>query len=116
MLRAGRWCGTAVRWTVMAAEALQQQRAAGEGASEAGGQEAPAPAHLHDATNALLLVRAAVAALALVSDVGFEAAVRHLSQEYFAVAAKVGCLRLCGAGDVDGRGPQVARGQLRVPL
>lgn len=44
---------------------------------------------MHDLLHALLLVRAAVASLALVSDVGFEAAVRHLSQEYFAIAAKV---------------------------
>ncbi|PRW32572.1 type III restriction enzyme [Chlorella sorokiniana] len=43
---------------------------------------------MHDATSALGLVRAATAALALVSDVGFEAAVRHLSGEYFTAASK----------------------------
>ncbi|KAL4424248.1 hypothetical protein ABPG75_001549 [Micractinium tetrahymenae] len=43
----------------------------------------------HDVAGALLLVRACVAALALVHDVGFEAAVRHLSQEYAAVALKL---------------------------
>ncbi|EFN54011.1 hypothetical protein CHLNCDRAFT_58365 [Chlorella variabilis] len=46
-----------------------------------------AAAARHDATCALLLVRAAVAALALAADVGFEAAVRYLSQEYYRVAA-----------------------------
>ena len=49
---------------------------------------------MHDATSALGLVRAATAALSLVSDVGFEAAVRHLSSEYFTAASKVGAPRL----------------------
>lgn len=89
MLRAGRWTNTAARWTVTAADALRE--AASTSASLAGGHEAPLPLPLHDATNALLLVRAAVAALALVSDVGLEAGLRHLSQEFCAVAAKVGC-------------------------
>ena len=78
MLLGGRWCNTAARWTVAGAEAQQA---------------APrSVAQQQDATHALLLVRAAVAALALISDVGYEAAIRHLSQEFYAVAAKVCCL------------------------
>lgn len=81
MLEAGGWSAAAVRWTVAVAARLQA-------AVDAGRLEALHEAALHDATSALLLVRAATAALALVSDVGFEAAVRHLSQEFSRVAAK----------------------------
>lgn len=96
MLAAGRWTATAVRWTVAAADALQAASQPGGMAGTA--QQEPqgaspatsAPAD-RDLQHALLLVRAAVAALALVSDVGFEAALRHLSKEYFEVAAKVSC-------------------------
>lgn len=82
-LRAGTWSGAAVRWTVGVADQL---------AAAAAGASAEEAAQRHDATGALLLVRAATAALALVSDVGFEAAVRHLSQEYSAAAARVRAL------------------------
>lgn len=87
MLQLGGWSAAVLRWARAVAEQLQ-------GAVLDGRLGAASPA-LHDATTALGLVRAATAALALVSDVGFEAAVRHLSGEYFAAAAKVGC---CGAG------------------
>ena len=100
MLIAGRWCSTAARWTVQVAEGLQAAPGPTASSSTApggyGGQaERPAAvveeaaAARHDATCALLLVRAAVAALALAADVGFEAAVRYLSQEYYRVAAMV---------------------------
>jgi hypothetical protein len=101
MLLAGCWCGAAARWTVGAAEGLQA-RSASSGSGAAAGQHrtvpgmqgaAPAPplsaAEKHDFTHALLLVRAAVAALALVLDVGHKAAIQHLSQEYYHVAAVV---------------------------
>lgn len=88
-LHAGTWSSAAVRWAVGVSDRLQA--AAGSSAEEA--------ARRHDAAGALLLVRAATAALALVSDVGFEAAVRHLSQEYSAAAARVRPLACCEAVD-----------------
>ncbi|KAL4856329.1 Endoribonuclease Dicer 1 [Chlorella vulgaris] len=95
LLEAGKWCNTAANWTVAAAAGLQAAASA-ESASSAGSSSMQPPgtatfaaAARHDATNALLLVRAAVSSLALVSDVGFEAAVRYLSQEYYHVAAKL---------------------------
>lgn len=96
MLVAGKWCSTAASWTVAAAAGLQAAASA-ESAPQGGstskwpaaGAATGAEAARHDATSALLLVRAAVSSLALVSDVGFEAAVRYLSQEYYHVAAKV---------------------------
>ena len=95
MLSEGRWCSTAVHWTVAVAERLKAAQQGGAAqAAQAAQHDSSADggvhqAAQHDATNALLLVRAAVAALALVADVGFEAAVRHLCGEYYAVAAKV---------------------------
>ena len=100
MLAAGRWTATAVRWTVLAADALRTAAHSGGPAAEArqtppvaaaAAAAATLPAAVHDLLHGLLLVRAAVASLALVSDVGFEAALRHLSKEYFAVAAKASC-------------------------
>lgn len=88
MLHAGRWCSTAVRWTVDAAQVLSS--AGSRGASPA----LDTALDIHDATSALQLVRAAVAALALATDIGFEAAVCHLSQAYFQVAAKVGSMHM----------------------
>lgn len=82
MLQAGGWSAAALRWTRSIAERLQA--AVLDGLL---GGSSPA---MHDATSALGLVRAATAALALVSDVGFEAAVRHLSGEFFTAATKVG--------------------------
>lgn len=118
MLAAGRWTATAVRWTVAAADALRASAhpdgpAAAEApqtppaaaASAAAASEPAAatalPAAAHDLQHALLLIKAAVASLALVSDVGYEAALRHLSKEYFAVAAKASghlCLGLVHHG------------------
>lgn len=99
MLAAGRWTATAVRWTVAAADALRTSAHPPDGPAAAEAPQTPPaaaasataasePAAVHDLQHALLLVKAAVASLALVSDVGFEAALRHLSKEYFAVAAK----------------------------
>lgn len=99
MLAEGRWCSTAVRWTIGVAEELQRRAAAevagaavpppgAEPSSSSRAAAAGSSGH-HDALSALVLVRAAVAALALVSDVGFEAAVRHISQEYYSLAARV---------------------------
>lgn len=82
MLLAGGWSAAALRWTRSIAERLQ--------AAVLGGLLSGSSPAMHDATSALGLVRAATAALALVSDVGFEAAVRHLSGEYFTAASKVG--------------------------
>ncbi len=81
MLRAGGWSATVIRWTRSIAERLQ--------AAVLDGLLTGNSPVMHDATSALALVRAATAALALVSDVGFEAAVRHLSGEYFTAASKV---------------------------
>ena len=81
MLRAGGWSATVIRWTRSIAERLQ--------AAVLDGLLAGNSPLMYDATSALGLVRAATAALALVSDVGFEAAVRHLSGEYFTAASKV---------------------------
>ncbi|KAI7838087.1 hypothetical protein COHA_008096 [Chlorella ohadii] len=80
MLRAGGWSATVIRWTRSIAERLQ--------AAVLDGLLTGNSPVMHDATSALALVRAATAALALVSDVGFEAAVRHLSGEYFTAASK----------------------------
>jgi len=52
----------------------------------AGGRASPLA---YPATGGLGRCRAETAALALVSDVGFGAAVRHLSGEYFTAASKV---------------------------
>lgn len=117
MLRDGRWCSTAcgrsqvVPRKVSAAStasAASSSTAAGRssatkpGPSTSGtGSSTPlpaAPAVMHDAISTLRLVRAATAALALVADVGYEAAVRYLSQEYYHVAATVRhCLCGCWA-------------------
>lgn len=74
MLCQGRWCGTATRWYLRAAAQLQQR---------------PDTPQRHDLGCCLLLVRGAVASLALVADTGYEAAVLHLSKEVASVAEKV---------------------------
>ena len=81
MLGEGRWCATPANWCLKAAGQLQ----------------ASALPHRHDLTCCLLLVRGAVAAMALVGDTGYEAAVRHLSKECASVAEKVGGIP-CGPG------------------
>lgn len=76
MLVEGRWCSTAAIWCSRAAGQLYARPELGA-------------ARHHDPMRSLLLVRAAVAALALAGDTGYKAAVRHLSKECAAVAEKV---------------------------
>ena len=95
MLQAGGWSAAAIRWAAAAAKALQ---AAATADAMAGSQPRIGGAALQDACGALAVVQAATAALALVSDVGYEAAVRHLSLEYFAAASKVRQARWCVHG------------------
>jgi hypothetical protein len=141
MLAAGRWCNTAFGWTVAAAGALQEaaaaetaaaaatsakpeasrssgstsSAAAPSAASAASAAGAAAATRKHDATAALQLARAAVAALALVSDVGFEAAVRYLSQEYYHVASMVRSCREAAVGCQPTASPVANRQSCVVP-
>ena len=74
MLNKGIWSSTPGRWAVRAALRLHEP------------QLKP---HQRDLLACLRLVRGAATALALVTDAGYESAVRYLSNEYADVAGKV---------------------------
>ena len=78
MLHRGAWCDAPACWGSRAAQVLSL----GEGSSSCLGRRT-------DLERCVFLIESANTALAIVSDTGFEAAVRHLSKSFAVVAEQV---------------------------